>query len=528
MGVSSSKITAEELQKLLEASKRKCVLYSNKKLNEIKNKKNEIINCLKQNNMALASAKMDNMLKDEDYVEIYKVLYSTIEIIKEKCTYIVSNKECPTDIRAQLDTLIYSSKRLEIDELIQFREKIKQKYGEAYIIKADNNTDKFVNVNLAEKLKATPFSKTFIDIRIKQLCNEKNIKYNFPDDIPSGIWEVKPSELNMDRNPYESMRPNLPTQSFVQKNSNNIEQGQQSPYPDINSSPQQVQEGYQDGFLAIPGQDNNQIGLQELGEQDFNKEGLQAKENQNPGIHVMNNPGGSPSQNPYDNAINNPTEKKGSDKINKNLTADEILDKTVKNTIPISKKSQGKEENLIINTPAPDTKLIQNNDVKDPFMTKTITTEVSKNPKDADTQQVYNPKNPFGEHTSDTVILSGNIPINPQPSSGENNNPINKPVNTINNIVSNPDNKENGGPTEIEPNNSNTNDTTGINPFASGVKLDDPFGVKTIPVKIEENKTVKKDTELEENEKNKSVQKSGIDPFSSGAKVQDPFGVDTL
>ena len=329
----------------------------------------------------------------------------------------------------------------------------------------------------------------------------------------------------MDRNPYESMRPNLPTQSFVQKNSNNIEQ---SPYPDIDSSPQPVQEGYQDGFLAIRGQDNNQIGLQKLGEQDFNKEGLQAKENQNPGIHVMNNPGGSPSQNPYDNAINNPTEKKGSDKINKNLTADEILDKTVKNTIPISKKNQDKEENLIINTPAPDTKSIQNNDVKDPFMTKTITTEVSKNPKDADTQQVYNPKNPFGEHTSDTVILSGNIPINPQPSSGENNNPINKPVNTINNIVSNPDNKENGGPTEIEPNNSNTNDTTGINPFASGVKLDDPFGVKTIPVKIEENKTVKKDTELEENEKNKSVQKSGIDPFSSGAKVQDPFGVDTL
>ena len=66
-----------------------------------------------------------------------------------------------------------------------------------------------------EKLKATPFSKTFIDIRIKQLCNEKNIKYNFPDDILSGIWEVKPSELNMDRNPYESMKPNLPTQSFV-------------------------------------------------------------------------------------------------------------------------------------------------------------------------------------------------------------------------------------------------------------------------------------------------------------------------
>ncbi len=58
--------------------------------------------------------------------------------------------------------------------------------------------------------------------------------------------------------------------------------------------------------------------------------------------------------------------------------------------------------------------------------------------------------------------------------------------------------------------------------------MDDPFGVKTIPVKIEENKTVKKDTELEENEKNKSVQKSGIDPFSPDAKIQDPFGVDTL
>ena len=164
MGVGSSNgpkkdppITAKELKNLLDIAQKRCTLSRNKRVDKIKRVKNEIVDCLKKNNMDLAMAKTDNLLKDEDYITVYDLLNPIIEIVKEKCIYIVKNNECPVDLRTQLDSIIFSATRVEIDELMKFRDKIKQKYGEAYIIKADKNEDKFVNQNIAEKLKVNVF-----------------------------------------------------------------------------------------------------------------------------------------------------------------------------------------------------------------------------------------------------------------------------------------------------------------------------------------------------------------------------------
>ena len=580
MGFGSSKekkpevppVTDKDLKTLLNIAQIRCSQLRNKTVDRIKRRKEEIINCLKQNNMDLASAKTDNMLKDEDLISVYDILGPIIEVVKEKCIYIISNNDCPADLRAPLDTIIYAAARIEMDELNKFREKIKQHYGEAYIIKADGNADKFVNANLVEKLKATPFSKAIIDLRIKQICNEKHIKCNIQDVVPSGDWEVKPSELNMDRNPYESMRPNLPTQSFVQKNSQNIEQ---SPYPDIDSSPQPFQGGYQDGFPR----DNNQGGFPGMGGQDFNQGGFPGQNNQNSGFPSnqnsgfpsnqnsgfpsnqnsgfpsnqnsgfpnnqnsgfpsMNNQGGFPSQNPYDNSFNNSKANNGSMKLGENPNPDDIIGKTVLSTGPISEKSESKEESKLTNNPS---------DVKfeNPFDKKTLLETKASNPQPAKSQQLYNPENPFGGNTSDTINLSANIPaktqpiknstenvfggetsntmklfgnmqINPQQSSGVNNKSGEDQNKTMNNSIANPGNKENpfeggisGGPTVFSPDTLNLNNGSGFNPNASGAKLDDPFGGQTA------NTSVKKSTGGE-NENNKSVQKSGVDPYAPGA-----------
>ena len=398
MGFGSSKekkpevppVTDKDLKTLLNIAQIRCSQLRGKAVDRIKRRKEEIINCLKQNNMDLASAKTDNMLKDEDLISVYDILGPIIEVVKEKCIYIISNNDCPADLRAPLDTIIYAATRTEMNELNQFREKIKQHYGEAYIIKADGNADKFVNVNLVEKLKATPFSKAIIDLRIKQICNEKHIKCNIQDVVPSGDWEVKPSELNMDRNPYESMRPNLPTQSFVQKNSQNIEQ---SPYPDIDSSPQPFQGGYQDGFPR----DNNQGGFPGMGGQGFDQGGFPGQDNQNSGFPSnqnsgfpnnqnsgfpgMNNQGGFPSQNPYDNSFNNSKANNGSMKLGENPNPDDIIGKTVLSTGPISEKSESKEESKLTNNPS---------DVKfeNPFDKKTLLETKASNPQFANSQQL--------------------------------------------------------------------------------------------------------------------------------------------
>ena len=86
----------------------KLSLYINKKLENIGKKKKEIAEALKQNNLDVAKAKIDSLISEEDYITSYDILTPLLEVLKERVTYIISSSECPPDIRAQLDSVIYA------------------------------------------------------------------------------------------------------------------------------------------------------------------------------------------------------------------------------------------------------------------------------------------------------------------------------------------------------------------------------------------------------------------------------------
>lgn len=139
----------------------------------LKKKKDEIIDLLKNNNEDMAMAKMDGILRNEDLIAAYDILIPLTEILKERCTYIVSNSECPIELRAHLDTAIFSARRIDIEEYMKFRDLIQRKYGEAYISKADNNVDKLVDQNIVDKLGVNTYKDEAKKIRIRLLAKEK-------------------------------------------------------------------------------------------------------------------------------------------------------------------------------------------------------------------------------------------------------------------------------------------------------------------------------------------------------------------
>ena len=191
--------TPAEIKTFIMIAQTKLNLFRNKKLEIIKKKKNEIAISLKENNLDVAKAKMDSLIREEDYITAYDILGPLLEILKERVTYIISSNECPPDLRAQLDSVIYASTRLEFEELYKLRDLIMRKYGSAYIQKAENNVDKLVNINLVEKLKIKPASDPLLIIRLKQLCKEKKIPFEFPSEITSDI----PSDIG---NPFGGSR----------------------------------------------------------------------------------------------------------------------------------------------------------------------------------------------------------------------------------------------------------------------------------------------------------------------------------
>ena len=302
--------TPAEIKTYIMIAQTKLNLFRNKKIEIIKKKKIEIANCLKENNLDVAKAKMDSLIREEDYITAYDILSPLLEILKERVTYIITSAECPPDLRAQLDSVIYASTRLEFEELFKLRDLIMRKYGSAYIQKAESNVDKLVNINLVEKLKIKPASDAFLTIRLKQLCKEKKIPFEFPSeiisDIPDGINNPfgPPGNNPGDFNPYASVQGNNPYGPPPGDNPYGPQQGN-NPYgqpPGDNPYGQPPGNNNPYGSMQGPPQGNNNIPyVSQQGPPPGNNNSLYG-----PPPGTDNNPFGSQQGPPQGNDNNNP------------------------------------------------------------------------------------------------------------------------------------------------------------------------------------------------------------------------------
>ena len=316
-----------EIKTFIMIAQTKLNLFRAKKINNIRKKKDEIVSSLKENNLDVAKAKMDSLIREEDYITSYDILGPLLEILKERVTYIISSNECPPDLRAQLDSVIYASTRLEFEELYKLRDLIMRKYGSAYVQKAENNVDQLVNVNLVEKLKIKPASDAFLIIRLKQLCKEKKIQFEFPSeiisDIPGDIGNPfgAPGNGNNpyggDFNPYASAQGgNNPYGPPPQQEGNN-------PYdPPQGDNPYASNQGGNNPFNPPQSGDNNPFNPQQDNNNPYgpppgnnNMDNPFTQNNNNNNLEFSNN---NNNENPYSSNNNNSSSNPFSQDSNNN------------------------------------------------------------------------------------------------------------------------------------------------------------------------------------------------------------------
>ena len=297
--------TTMEVKTYIMVAQTKLTLNRNKRINEIKRKKSEAASSLKQNNLEVAKAKMDSIIRLEDIITCYDILGPLCEILKERVTYIMSSFECPPDLRAQLDSVIYASTRMEIEELHLLRNLIAKKYGVAYVNKADTNVDKLVNVNLIEKLKVKNSSDVLVTIRLKQLCKEMKIPFEFPSEINDDLNLCDNPFMGGVQNPYGGNNNNPygppgnnpyggPNNPYV--GPNNPYGGSNNPYNGPNSNNNSYGLTYNNPYGSPSNNDNN-YNNNSYGNQNNN---LYVDQNNN-----NNNPYGPPVNNSYDPPKNN-------------------------------------------------------------------------------------------------------------------------------------------------------------------------------------------------------------------------------
>ena len=184
------KFDVNELKTYLMIIQSKLTQTRNKKINEIKKKQEEALNCFRDNNIEVGKLKVESIMRCEDYISAFDVLGILCEILKEKVSYINFSDVVPEDLRASLDSMVFASSRLEIEEMHKFRELIKAKFGMAYIYDANENKSGLVNVNIVKKLSPMPYSAYMLTTRMKQIANDADVPLNLPEELIDPIQDM--------------------------------------------------------------------------------------------------------------------------------------------------------------------------------------------------------------------------------------------------------------------------------------------------------------------------------------------------
>lgn len=192
--------TTSELQTYIMIVQAKLTQSRNKKVADIRKKRDEAVKYMNDKNIEMAKLKIEGIMRNEDLISAFDVLSVLCEILKEKVTYILSSKTCPEDLRATVDTMIYASTRVDIEEFQILRDIIGSKYGEKYILDSNSNASGLVNVNVVKKMSLSPYSDILLSARLRSVANEAGIDLALPEEVMAPITNFS--------NPFSNIEPN--------------------------------------------------------------------------------------------------------------------------------------------------------------------------------------------------------------------------------------------------------------------------------------------------------------------------------
>lgn len=196
---------------LLMIISKKLMSLKNKKLADILNKKNELIELIRSNQLESAKFKTEYLIRDEELVKTYEIIsiicISTIEIIYSVFYNLVNNQQefdinnkftkikkstkfivlPPQDSRHYIDTIIYCSTRINIDEFNSLKEIFIDNFGNFYVQNAASNAYGHVKEEIVRTLSLYNYTNYQILERLNYLAEEEKIHVNFTQNYENNF-----------------------------------------------------------------------------------------------------------------------------------------------------------------------------------------------------------------------------------------------------------------------------------------------------------------------------------------------------
>jgi hypothetical protein len=125
-----------------------------------------------------ARIKAEALIRDDYMIEAFDILSLSCELLSERIKLISFSKECPPDLVSCVSTLIYSSPRVDIPELILVRKQFRAKYGKKFEENAFNNVGGVLNERVVTKLSVEPPAAFLVQTYLEQICEKYEVSWS--------------------------------------------------------------------------------------------------------------------------------------------------------------------------------------------------------------------------------------------------------------------------------------------------------------------------------------------------------------
>lgn len=124
-----------------------------------------------------ALIRAEALIRDDHLIEALEIIQLSLELLHERIKLIEYSKECPPDLVSVISTVIWSSHRVDINELLLIRQQFRAKYGAKFEENAMRNTNSCLNERVVSRLSIEPPAAYLVQRYLVEICEEYNVDY---------------------------------------------------------------------------------------------------------------------------------------------------------------------------------------------------------------------------------------------------------------------------------------------------------------------------------------------------------------
>lgn len=185
---------AARLKTTVKMAISKLQFIQEKKVALTKQQRRQLADLLKQGKESSARIRVENIIRDDIYIELLEFLELYCELILARMLLIVDQPTCEESLLESVSSVIYSAPHTELKELAQLREILIHKFGPEFGKKAIENEDNHVPEKILKRCKVPPPLEELVNLYLIEIAKAYLAPY-------SGLKDLEEEEEDDDDEP---------------------------------------------------------------------------------------------------------------------------------------------------------------------------------------------------------------------------------------------------------------------------------------------------------------------------------------